>query len=106
MEQRPELEESLIELQLELEEEKANVAFLSSGSFLALEKRLKREIERFLEVIYNQGKPEFTEEEMKKVNAARVEVSVRRDFLKRIYESPERVVIVERDIQEIKQQLK
>lgn len=95
-------EEELARLKQEMEEEKANVEFLQTGAFNALEKTLLRDIEKNLNVLYNNGKPAISEEEVNSANSAKVEIRVRKEFLRRMTESPSRLQLLSEDYEELK----
>lgn len=91
--------ELLEDLKLQLAEEDAFCKILDDPKIInALEKRLQKEVCIFLEVLYNDGKALVRQSELNRVNTARVEVKIRRQFLEDIYKSRERYHRILQDI--------
>ena len=96
--------EDIEERRKELIEEEYYVNFFESNVFPYFEKKYIAELQIFYDILYNSGKATIRPSEINRINAARVEIKIRKDFLDLFRESRERYSRVKQEVQELEKQ--
>lgn len=96
--------ERIVELKIEIADEEETQRFYESNAYVPFEKKILQDVEKFNEILYNNGRASFAQRDINKSNSARVEIKVRKDILDHFRKALERRNSLLNEIRELEKQ--